>query len=177
MTEISKEYAEALFALALESGVESELLQKLNTVKSLLDENPEYREFLSSPGIPMCDRIQGIESTFQEILPEFGISFMCLLCEKGRITLFDECIVEYEKLLNAKDKVITAKVTSAVVLTEDEKKRLVDALSKKSGSRVEIICKTDENVLGGIIVEMDGMVMDGSIRHRLRDIKDVLIDE
>ena len=171
---VSKEYAEALFSLALEKGEESVILQKLKSVSESIRENTEYLDFLASPSVPLAERIKAIEDTFSEFLPEYVLSFMCLLCEKGRITAFFECVSEYEKLLNAKDKVITARVISAVELTAEEKEKLVEKLSKKSGSHVELRCEIDQSILGGVIVEMNETVMDYSLRHRLRDIKDVI---
>lgn len=171
---VSKEYAEALFSLALEKEEVSAVLQKLKSVSESIQENTEYLDFLASPSIPLAERIKAIEDAFSEFLPEYVTSFMCLLCEKGRITAFCDCVKEFEKLVNAKDKVITARVISAVELTAEEKEKLIEKLSKKSGGHVELRCEIDESIIGGVIVEMNETVMDGSIRHRLRDIKDVI---
>ena len=171
---VSREYAEALFALALERGEESKVLQNLKEVEEMIKENPEYMDFLSSPSIPLAERVKAIEDAFSAVMGEHATSFMCLLCEKGRITSFFECVNEYEKLLNEKERVITARVISAVELTAQEKEKLTAQLSAKSGSHVELRCEIDESILGGVIVEMNEAVIDGSLRRRLRDIKDVI---
>ena len=85
MAQISNEYAEALFALALETGSVKEYSEALDIVLNLMKENPEYFDFLSSPDIPKQERVGALESAFGGKIPETVVSFLCLLCDRGRI--------------------------------------------------------------------------------------------
>ena len=174
MTEIIKEYAEALFSLAMETGEEEAYGAALDTVRTVLAENPDYRELLSSPAIPKHERTQAVDAAFADKLPVNIVSLLALLCEKNRIADFDGCVEEYHRLVRVKNAVVTAKVTSAVPLTEEEQLRLRQSLEKKSGKSVQLSCQTDPSLLGGVVVEMDGVITDGSLRHRLREIKGVI---
>ena len=64
--------------------------------------------------------------------------------------------------------------TSAVSLTDRECIELTKKLEKISGNTVSLDCHVDPSLIGGVIVEMNGRVMDGSLRHRLREVKDVI---
>ncbi len=174
MTEIAKEYAEALFLLACEEGEEKEIMTALEETDTLFRETPELWELFSSPGIPQKERQEAIVTIFGDRLPTRVLSFLQLLCEKGRIRAFQSCVEEYRSLLRIRESVIRAKVVSAVPLTEDEKRELTRKLEKKSGKTVTLDCSTDPSLLGGVIVEMEGTVMDGSLRHRLREVKEVM---
>ena len=174
MAQISKEYAEALFSLACEENREEEFLASLNTVKDLLESSPEYEALLSSPGIPLGDRLSALESALADVVPEYLLSWLQLLCEKGRIGYFSECVKEYNALLAAKQMVVTARVTSAVELTDGEAAALKEKLEKISGHTVLLERSTDASLLGGLVVEIEGKVMDGSLRHRLRTVKEVM---
>lgn len=174
MTEISKEYAEALFLLACEEGKEREVMTSLEDTLAIFGESPELMELLSSPGISMKERQETIVAIFGGRLPTHVLSFLRLLCEKGRIRSFALCAEEYRRLLQIKESVICAKVVSAVPLTEDEIRGLTQNLEKKSGKTVKLDCSVDPSLLGGVIVEMEGSVMDGSLRHRLREVKEVM---
>ena len=174
MTEISKEYAEALFLLACEEGEEKGIMTALEDTAELLHKTPELMELLSSPGIPLKERQEVARSVFGGSLPQHLLSFILLLCEKGRIRSFESCVEEYRRLLQIKESVIRAKVVSAVPLTEDEIRGLTRNLEKKSGKTVVLDCSVDPSLLGGLIVEMNGTVMDGSLRHRLREVKEVM---
>lgn len=174
MTELNKEYASALFALALEGQAESIIMQSLDKAKAAFDKAPEYVELLASPGISSGERLSAIESAFGGVLHEHVVSFVCLLCEKGRIRLFADCVEAYRQLLHIKQSVSTAHVRSAVRLTEAEREALTRKLEQISGNTVTLICSEDPSILGGVIVEMNGTVMDGSLRHRLREVKEVM---
>lgn len=67
-----------------------------------------------------------------------------------------------------------ARIVSAVPLTEAEKSALLEKLKKISGHSVFAQYETNETLLGGVTIYMDGKIMDGSLKHRLNEIKDVI---
>ena len=174
MTEIGKEYGEALFLLAYETGKQKECAHALETVKAVFAKEPQYAEILSSPTIPLKERLAVVETAFSAVLPEQVLSFLMLLCEKGRLSFFDRAVQEYHALLAASERVFEAKVTSAVPLVEEEKEKLIATLEKTYKGCVRAKYFVDETILGGLIVEVDGKTMDGSLRHRLHRVKEVL---
>lgn len=174
MTTVTEEYASALFALSAEEGVKRDVAESLKTVKSVFSEYPEYTELLAAPSLAFDERAELIDKAFSDNVHEFAVSFIKLLCERGHIRELTDCIDEYLKLYEASDGIATAYVTSAVDLTEEEKKALAEKLENKLSRKVELICDVDPAILGGIIVKADGNVMDGSLRHRLSDVKTVI---
>ena len=118
------EYAEALFLLACETKNEDEVLNALELLKDVLNENTEYIDFLLTPSIPLGERLDAIDEAFEKTMPEYVVSFIKLLCEKGHIDSIFECIGEYKELYDNARKVMTAKVTSATELTGEEKNAL-----------------------------------------------------
>lgn len=174
MADISKEYAEALFILACEDNSEQAYMTALDEVLEVFAQNDDFMLFLSSPNIPLGERVAAIDRVFDGAAPVHVISFIQLLCEKGHIGVFDECVDEFHRLLDLKNSVTYAKVTSAVSLTPSEADALKLKLEKMSGSTVTLDCVVDPALLGGVVVEMNGTVMDGSLRHRLREVKEVM---
>lgn len=174
MAEMSKEYGTALFMLACEEGKTEEYCSSLDIVANVLSENEEYVTFLTSPNIPVAERVAAIEQAFADFVPEHIVSFLQLLCERSRIGGFSECVKEYKILLDASKHTSVAKVTSSVPLTKEETVRLKEKLEKISGNSVILDCRTDESLIGGIVVEIDGKVIDGSLRRRLHEVKEVM---
>ena len=174
MTELSKDYAEALFALAAEQGLEKTYLQALESVDALFAENPEYVDLLAAPAVPHGERAGLIQQAFGDSLPEQVLSFVQLLTAHGRVRSLPACTEEYRRLYQAAVALSTAYVTSAVALTDDQKARLSEKLAQKFGRRIELVCEVDEGLLGGITVRLDGVVLDGSLRRRLQVVKDVI---
>ena len=174
MTEIAKEYGTALFSLAMEEGKTEEYAEALRTVLGIFEQNPEYLSLLSGPSIPLGERLSSLREVFASALPVHVLSYLSLLCEKGRISCFGESAEEYFALLNASRNRSNAVVTSAVSLTDGEKDQLRRKLEALRGGTVQMTFSVDPSLLGGVVVEMDGKVLDGSLRHRFREVKEVM---
>lgn len=174
MKELSKEYAVAIFTLGKESGREDLFERSLKQVVSVLHAHPEYRAFLTSPGIPMESRLSGIRETFSGDVCEEVQSFLELLCRRGRLEILEDCLKVYQELLRVSHNTAIAKVTSAIPLSQEERNCLQIQLEKKSGRSVVLSCFVKPELIGGMIVEMDGSVLDGSLKTRLEQVKDVV---
>ena len=174
MTEMSKEYASALFSLAREAHVEDEILDELKVVAKLMEDNPEILEFLAAPNISKRERCGALKKALDGQVHEYVLSFLQLLCDRERIRLLGECAEEFAEMLDEEKGVLTAKVESAVALTEDETRRLKRALEKRTGRTIRLECRVDESLLGGLVVTLGGEVLDGSLKHRLKEIREVM---
>lgn len=174
MSEISKEYGEALFSLGLESNSLSEINTDLDFISEVFEKTPEYRDFLQSPGISKSERLKTVNDIFTGNISEYSLSFLSILCEKGRAGIFSDCADEFRKLYTESQKVSVARVWSTVPLNENQKELLKLKLEKQSGHRVQLECLIDETLLGGVLIEMDGTEIDGTLKHRLQELKEVM---
>jgi F-type H+-transporting ATPase subunit delta len=173
MTELSKEYASALFELAMEDHSEAEFAEALQTILSLMAEEPEYYDLLASPNIPYTERQHLLEQAFG-FFPEPILAWLVLLCKKGHIRMLPDCIRKYEALYQASQNTSEATVISAVPLTDSEKKTLLRKLEQRSSHSVHATYQVDPQLIGGLIVQMDDWMLDGSLRHKLKEVKEVM---
>ena len=174
MNEIGKVYGAALFMLAIEEDRATEYGDALQEIQTVFSENPDCLRLLASPGVSLRDRIAVMDAALAETVPHHVLSFLKLLCEKGRIPCFEDAYGEYMALLDASSRVIHAKITSAVVLTDAEKAKLIRKLEDTHKGKVQAEYLVLPELLGGVIVEINGKILDGSLRHRLREMKDVM---
>ena len=170
-----KEYVSALFEIAAERDRRREFLSALSTVRDLVRENPDYPAFLSSPAVPMRERLSSIDEAFGATLPEEVVSFLKILCENGRASTIEICADEFEKIVMESYKTTTAIIQSAVELTDEEKKRVVSTLEARVAKTIDPRFIVDPSLIGGLRIEIDGKVLDGSLKHRLRHVKDVIL--
>ena len=91
---ISNEYAEALFELALENEMADTYYEQMMTVRALFSDNMDYVELLSSPSVPTEEKLGIIDSAFEGRIDDNIVSFLKLLCERGRAGLFFACFEE-----------------------------------------------------------------------------------
>lgn len=174
MKETAKDYARGLYMLAAEEGREREYLEDLRTVSQQFDSFPGYIGVLSSPAIPRVERIGMIDSAFGDAVSVNVVSFVKLLCEKGYLHLFEQCYDEFRKLYLDFTGTVRARVTSAVELTDSEKIKVQEKLYTLTGQSAMIRYTVDPKILGGIIIETDDRIIDGSVRRRLKELKEVM---
>ena len=174
MSEVSNEYAKALFMLSCEKGSTDEYKTALEKIEEVFSENPMYLDFLYTFSIPMEERLDALEKAFSSAIPREVLSFLKILCEKKHIREFGECAKYYYALCNQMDKISKVKVTSAVELSENEKAQLKEKLEKLDGTVAQIEYTVDKDILGGLIVEADGKIIDSSVKKHLKDMKDVI---
>lgn len=177
MTATSNNFAEALFMLATEENAVDVFYTDLKTAKDAFTETPEYTELLSAPSIAKADRLSSIETVFGGKICAHILSFLQLLCEKGKTAELSLVFEEYEKLRDAISKTAEAVVTSAVELSDAQQKTLISALEKRIGKKVTLKTVIDKSVLGGLIVTLDGEVIDGSVKTGLKHIREVIGSE
>ncbi|MBE5798166.1 MAG: ATP synthase F1 subunit delta [Clostridiales bacterium] len=174
MTETSRSYADALFSLAAETKSIPETLEALRFARNELYRTEGALDLLASPAIPKDERLSVLTKAFGDALPEHVMSLLCVMCANGCIRELDDCLTAYVELHDAAQKLSTAHVTSAVPLTDAEKAELTAQLTKKLGRTIRLVCDEDASLLGGMIVRVDGKVIDGSLKHRLQQIKEVM---
>ena len=174
MTDNGKQYAEALFDLAREDDVAGEIARGLDLVMDAFVRTPEYVQFLDSPAVPRDERTAAVESAFSDLVHPYVVSTVCLMTRKGQIQDFDECVREYRLLYRDSVRHAEARVCSAAPLTDEEKARVRSILEKRSGRSVDISYAVDEKLIGGIMIDIEGERIDGSLRRRLQDLKEVM---
>ena len=115
-----------------------------------------------------------LEECFRSRVPETVLAILRMLCVKGHMGDLDRMITEYDLLNQEHQGISVAHVTSAVALKESERERLRQGLEASFGKKVTLQCSLDRTLLGGIRVEIEGKVIDGSIRNKLQQIKEVM---
>ncbi len=174
MTQVLKEYAEALFTLALEKKKVKEFSQNLDFLKATFTENTSYLEFLASPAIPLSERLSALEEAFSKCLEDDVLACLELLCKRGRIKGVFSFIDAFFALKTASENTSVAKVYYAMPLDDEQKSKLSDMLEKKTGKKVKLVFIEDKSLIGGIKILLDDRVFDGSVSHHLKDIKGVI---
>ncbi len=174
MTDTSKSYADALFSLALETNTVYETLMALKEMRNGIYATEGALDLLASPSIPKDERCAVLEKAFGDVQPEHVMSFIGVLVQHGHIRELDDCLEAYTQLHDEHCRLSTAYVTSAVELTAGEKAALIEKLTRKFQRTIHLECAVDPSLLGGLVVQVDGKVIDGSLKHKLHEIKEVM---
>ena len=169
-----REYASALMEIALTENIKDEIYDSLKVVKKAFADTPEYPELLLSPAIPSEERASLIRNAFEGQINEYVMSFMCILTEKGHIRDFNEAYAAFEEMYLDMSRRTEAVVYTAVELDQGQKDRIKAALENRFFKEVDVEYKINKRLIGGVVVEVDGMRLDWSLKRRLKDIKEVM---
>ena len=176
MNRLAKNYADALFLLAQDEGVDEEILTQFAQVRKLFDENPDYVRLLFAPNIPKPERHAALDEAFAGSIHSYLLSFLKLLSERGHIFFYADCELRYRTCFNLAHGRIEATAVSAVPLKPDQMRRLLERLQEATGKQVDLQNRVDPSVLGGIRLEYEGVELDGTLRQRLNGIEKTLSD-
>lgn len=173
MNDVGMEYGIALFEIANDKNIVDEIYNDLCTVDDMFCENTDYPKLLSSPAISLSERFSCIDEAFSYLNPS-TISLLKTLCKNNDIKQFSDLKYHFDNLYNGLTNLKKATVTTSVSLNEEEKEKIKNVLIKKYNSNIIIDYKIDENIMGGIIINVDDDTYDGSIKRKLSDIKKVI---
>ncbi len=166
-----KGYAEALFQVAKAEGkldpIEEELTHLLNSLES----NAELKEFLSDPQISSEGKKSALLKIFGEKVSPIILHWVNLVVDQGRQRRLPLMIETFFSLAQEAREKVTAEIITSIPLSEDLLHRLEEELSKATKKQVFLKPLVDESILGGVIVKLENKVFDGSIKHRLEEIK------
>mgnify|MGYP003289440217 CR=1 FL=1 len=103
MSALSTTYAASLFSLAEDEGLTENVMSEICEIDTLLKDNKEYQLLLNSPTVSLTQRLSLIDEAFSSA-HEYVRNFLKLLCEKKCVHVFSECVKEYKKIYNQKNK-------------------------------------------------------------------------
>lgn len=173
MTEgsLGRRYAKALFQLAREAGQEAKIGQELEQFNGAYTQS-DLKQVLVNPAFALEVRKKILAQVTQaEQLSELTRHFLSLLADRDRLPHLAGIVSCYRRLLNEAKGRVEAKVVSVNPLEPDWLDQLRGQLHGISGKDVVLQQETDPGLLGGLLVELEGKVYDGSIRTQLENMK------
>lgn len=176
-TAVARNYADTLFTLAERDGSERAYMEMLGEVASLYGESAAFRSFLLTPRVAGEAKRAVLRDAFAGRYPETFIRFLLVVLEKRRQGLLPEIDEQYREILNEKTGRVHASVTLPFEADAAFRAELEADLSKILGGEVSADFRTDERLIGGLVVRVKDRVLDGSVRRKLQLMRRALLEE
>ena len=170
MEEAARVYAEALFDVAKKTGKLDAIRAELGQFADAVDADRELQVFFFSPYFSSAEKIEGARRAISGADLEF-VNFLELLIEKGRTNEVFRIRRQFEQLWKHENRRIDVTVTSAVELDPAAVTKIGEEIERQTGRKVELASDVDEEILGGIVLQVGNMVLDASIRSRLEKLR------
>jgi F-type H+-transporting ATPase subunit delta len=164
-------YANALFEVARAEGSVGEVEDELFRFARTLEGNDELRSKLTDAAIPVERRTGVVEQLLGGKASPVTTSLVSFVVGAGRARDLPAIIDRLVQRAAAEKDRTVAEVRTAIPLTDDQRTRLEAALSRATGTQVEVKDVVDPTVLGGVVAQIGDTVIDGSIRNRLEQLR------
>ncbi len=165
-------YALAMLGVARAEGhlgvVEDDVFRFARTFES----NDDLRMALTDPGLPIERRVAVIDELMGNKALATSTALVSLVVGGGQASDLPAIIDRFVELAATERDHEVAEVRSAIALDDDQVQRLAAALAKATGKNVEVKVTIDPSVLGGIVARVGDTVIDGSVRHRIDQLKE-----
>jgi F-type H+-transporting ATPase subunit delta len=167
-------YAKALLEVARAEGRLGEVEDDLFRFARVFEGNDDLRMALTDPSLPTDRRMAVVEELMGGKALNTSAALASFVVGIGRAQELPAIVGRFVELAAAERQHEVAEVRSAVPLDEGQRTRLAAALSQATGKQVEVKVIVDEKVLGGIVARVGDTVIDGTIRHRLEQLKETI---
>ena len=174
MTQIGSVYAQALYSLAREEGLEEAILEQLKVLDQSFAQEPDFLKLLSAPNLTKEERCDIIDRCFKTQVHEYVCSFLKILMEKGYIRRFPDCVEAYRQLYNEDHGILRVCAVTAVALTDAQNEKLCAKLGSITGKTIDLINRVDPSCIGGVRLDYDGKRLDDTVSHRLDAVRGLL---
>jgi F-type H+-transporting ATPase subunit delta len=163
-------YARALFQAAQEAGKLEQVASELSELAAAISDVPALQTFLRNPQVDPPEKA-AVLAELCGGADDLVVNFVRLVAEKGRAGELPEMSAELDALVALAQNRLAVELTTAVELSDEEARSIVETIEKASGRSVEASRSVDPRLVGGIVVQVGSFRADGSVRGRLERLR------
>lgn len=171
---VGKRYGKALFELAIENNAAEAVYQDLLTIRTICKEVPDLGNILTDVRLKGEEK-QAVMDIFTKEFDGLVKNFLLIVFEYNRSDDLVFMIDEYEHRYDSLNKIAHGTLTTAVPISEEKKQQLEAKVADVFGyQKATLTPIVDKSILGGVIVEADHQVIDGSLASQLNGLRAAL---
>ena len=176
-SETANRYALALYELAKENS-ELEIIEKnINDFLAIYNTSEDLKNFIKNPTQSQSNQLEILKKISIEMsLSKIIKSFLSVLVTKRRIFFLNTIFLNFLSLVSKKRGELKASLISSKKLTNEELKNLSTELSQAMGTTVAFDYKVDETLIGGLKMQIGSLMIDTSIKNRLKKYEQIMLE-
>jgi F-type H+-transporting ATPase subunit delta len=167
-------WAQALLDIALAEDHLSEVEDELFRFARIIEGNDDLRMALSNPGQPAERRAQIVDDLLENRSLQMTRAIAAFSVGAGRGHDLPAIVARFVELAAQSREHEVAEVRSAVPLDDTQVQKIAAALGRATHKNIEVRVVVDPTLLGGIVATIGDTVIDGTVRHRLEQLKETL---
>ncbi|MDR1610961.1 MAG: F0F1 ATP synthase subunit delta [Candidatus Symbiothrix sp.] len=168
---ISTRYAKAFYQFAADRSDETRLNEEMKTLSRQFAAMPELNKVLENPIVSSEEKVKLLTAAIGETISETCRNIFRVIIENGRASYMQHIALVYDQVYRKEKNIVLVKLTTVAPATEEEKKSMVKLISDGKTTHVDFAAKTDTDIIGGFILEVEDLRLDASVRNQLNTMK------
>ncbi len=174
---VNNSYSQALYELVNEEKVVDKVEQEANAFIKLISESQEFLNLIKDPRNTQSEQTDAISVICQSYkINETFTKFLKFLISKRRLFFLDKILKDFIVICSNKRGEIIAKLTAAKELSSSEIENIENSLKVNFGSNLKLKFSYDPSLLGGLIVQVGSIMIDTSLKSKLQQIENKMIE-
>ena len=170
-------YSLALYELANESNIISKIEENSDSLQKLISINKEFNSLIKDPTISQ----DNLKNVINKISENFNLeilfkNFLNFLISKRRFFYVEKILKSFNEICSEKRGELKAEIRSAKELSQDEIDKITEELSSNFKSKIKLNYNHDKDLIGGLVVQVGSTMIDTSIRNKLQQIENKMIE-
>ena len=170
-------YSLALYELATESNILAEIEDHSSSIINLITMSKDFRSLIKDPTNNQEDQLSVLNKISEEYkLNNLLKKFLSFLISKRRFFYVDKILKSFIETCSIKRGELKAELISAKNLSENQVNNIKEELTKNFGSKIKLNYTHDTSLIGGLIVQVGSTMVDTSIKNKLQQIENRMIE-
>ena len=173
----AERYSLALFELAEESNLLIEIEDQALSLLNLINQSDDFCNFVKDPTINQVDLLKAINTIAENNkLNILFKNFLNFLIKKRRFFFIERILKSFIETCSKKRGELKAELRSAKNLSSDEITKITELLTKNFSSKIKLNYIYDESLIGGLVIQVGSTMIDNSIKNKLQQIENTMIE-
>lgn len=172
---IVKNYAQALVQIALAENSIDPVEEGLVKADSTISNHLELKDALKNPNLKAAEKRTILTDIFENIIDGLVLEYIILLVNLDKSEIIPELVKEYKVLAQDIRGKTVADVTTAIPLPEEKITSLSAKIAKLVGKDVIVRNKVDASIIGGMLIHVEGKLIDASLKNQFEELKEKII--
>jgi F-type H+-transporting ATPase subunit delta len=173
----AKSYSQALYELGSEEKNLEKLEGDVNSIIKLISQSEDFNSLIKDPTNKQEDQLNVISIIFEKFnLNKLLKKFLNFLVMKRRFFYVEKILKDFINICSKNRGEISAKLTVAKELNESQINKIKNELSQNFGSEVKLNYNYDPDFIGGLIMQVESVMIDTSIKNKLQKIENKMIE-
>ena len=173
----AERYSLALFELSEENSLLNQIEDQASSMLNLINQSNDFSNLIKDPTINQKDLSKIISEIVQNNkFDTLFKNFLNFLIQKRRFFFIERILKSFIEICSRKRGELKAELRSAKILSNEEITKITELLTKNFSSKIKLNYKYDESLIGGLVVQVGSTMVDTSIKNKLQQIENRMLE-